>query len=57
MPRTSIILNCLGGKTKKKKKMKRNVRKKDKTFSQSVLKEFFESMFFQKFIALTTVNN
>lgn len=56
MPRTSIILNCLGGKTKKKK-MKRNVRKKDKTFSQSVLKEFFESMFFQKFIALTTVNN
>lgn len=56
MPRTSIISNCLGGKTKKKK-MKRNVRKKDKTFSQSVLKEFFESMFFQKFIALTTVNN
>lgn len=35
MPRTSIISNCLVGE-KKGKKMKRNVREKDKTFSQSV---------------------
>lgn len=35
MPRTSIISNCLG-EGKKGKKMKRNVREKDKIFSQSV---------------------